>query len=472
MCNCEENKCYHISMGCVEPVVANANHYYTKSEVDEKLEDIITSGCCITPEEVDEKIASATSGYATEQWVLDKHYISGVDLSDYATKEYVSGYTYDKQTIDSKIASGGTFDPTQYYTTGQTNSLLNNKLDVSAYTPCDLSNYYNKQEIDAKFDDNATKTWVTNNYATISELIQYINNLQIQINSLQNTISGCCGTSSGETIYRWITMTGENDYECSGTTKMTEEKKQQSTDNGVTWSDVSPIETRTGDTVLEENCPECGYVPINYKFRGNLLNGNTVEIHCDSSTTLSSGETSTYNAYTSIEIGNCVSVIGGHAFQNQVFLSGNLILPSSIRTIGENAFGKCDRLSAVTFNNGLETIGQGAFVYDTGFTSVNIPDSVTTIGEQAFYLHELHTITIGSGITSIGLGAFETTDAKVQDVEYVKILATTPPSIDDASIGSYTFKGSYPIYVPSTSVNAYKSAWIGYASRIQAIPNA
>lgn len=140
-CNCEDNKCYNISMGCVVPIVANADNYYTKSEIDEKIDDIITSGCCITPEEVDEKIASAKteiegeipslSGYATEQWVLDQNYISGVDLSDYATKDFVSGYTYDKETIDEKVAGGGTFDPTQYYTTANTY----NKTEVDNLIP-------------------------------------------------------------------------------------------------------------------------------------------------------------------------------------------------------------------------------------------------------------------------------------------------------------------------------------------------
>lgn len=188
-CNCNENtNCYHINMGCVEPALANPNAYYTKSEVDEKLEEITSSGCCITPEEVDEKIDTSLEGYATEQWVLDKHYLTGVDLSNYALKEeipdingyateawvnnqgflkthqslegyatqtwvqnqgyltqhqdlsnyalkteipdisglasqtYVNNYTYDKQTIDQKVAQGGSFDPTMYYTTAQTYS--------------------------------------------------------------------------------------------------------------------------------------------------------------------------------------------------------------------------------------------------------------------------------------------------------------------------------------------------------------
>jgi hypothetical protein len=196
-CNCnEEGKIINIGMGCCVPIVANADAYYTKSEIDEKIDEIVISGGGITSGEVqtmiDESIADkadkseiptvptkvssfendvpyltqhqSLSGYATEQWVLDKHYISGVDLSDYATKEYVNGFTYDKATIDEKVAGGGTFDPTQYYNKTQTNSLLDEKLDATAYTPCDLSNYYTKSETNSQIDsstaDMATKTWV------------------------------------------------------------------------------------------------------------------------------------------------------------------------------------------------------------------------------------------------------------------------------------------------------------------------
>ena len=100
--------------------IEDADNYYTKKQVDDLIESATSSGnCCITEEEVDEKIASAKteieneiptvptsntaftndagyltehqslSGYATEQWVLDKHYISGVDLSDYALKSEI-----------------------------------------------------------------------------------------------------------------------------------------------------------------------------------------------------------------------------------------------------------------------------------------------------------------------------------------------------------------------------------------------
>ena len=54
-----------IIMGCCEPVLGPIQNYYTKFVIDRKLEEIesaITSGCCITPEQVDEKIEEAISG--------------------------------------------------------------------------------------------------------------------------------------------------------------------------------------------------------------------------------------------------------------------------------------------------------------------------------------------------------------------------------------------------------------------------
>lgn len=476
-CNCNNDKtnCYNISMGCVVPALANPNAYYTKSEVDEKLEDIIASGCCITPEEVDEKIESAItdidlseyakkseiptvptnvsafvndvpyltehqslSGYATEQWVQNQHYITGVDLSDYATKEYVSGYTYDKETIDEKVAGGGSFDPTLYYT---------------------------KEEVDAMLDDKATKTWVLNqHFVTNSEFIQYIQNLQNQITQLQVEISGCCG-GGGETIYRWITMTGENDYVCSGTTKYTKEKEQTSTD-GVNWTDTGIY--RQGSTILEENSEDCGYV-VTFKFKGVLRNSNVVELPCDSSTILTESEVHNSRGYSSIQIGNCITEIGEEAFQNEIHID-KIVIPSNVKTIGKAAFadaGNASTVSAltITLNEGLTTIGSGAFFGCRKYSSLVIPNSVTTVGSSAFYMNNITNLTIGSGVTTIGQSAFSKSSGATQ-YEVVTVLATTPPILEDYLLEP--FKGTFPIYVPSESVNAYKTSqyWSAYADRI------
>lgn len=71
------------------------------------------------------------------------------------------------------------------------------------------------------------------------------------------------------TMYRWVTISGQ--YECSGTTKMTKEKKQVSNNGGSTWTDVSPLETRAGSTVIQYNSSDCGYVPSECKYPGATI---------------------------------------------------------------------------------------------------------------------------------------------------------------------------------------------------------
>ena len=56
------------------------------------------------------------------------------------TDSAIAAYTYDKATIDQKVAEGGTFDPTQYYDKTATDNLLANKADKA--------NTYTKNEVD------------------------------------------------------------------------------------------------------------------------------------------------------------------------------------------------------------------------------------------------------------------------------------------------------------------------------------
>ena len=60
------------------------------------------------------------------------------------------------------------------------------------------------------------------------------------------------------TQYRWVVVSGQ--YTCVGYDKHSVEKKQESTDGGETWTDVTPLDTRTG-SVIEYNSEDCGYVP-------------------------------------------------------------------------------------------------------------------------------------------------------------------------------------------------------------------
>lgn len=57
------------------------------------------------------------------------------------TDSAIAAYTYDKATIDQKVAEGGTFDPTQYYDKTATDALLANKADTATtYTKTDVDN--------------------------------------------------------------------------------------------------------------------------------------------------------------------------------------------------------------------------------------------------------------------------------------------------------------------------------------------
>lgn len=142
--------------------------------------------------------------------------------------------------------------------------------------------------------------------------------------------------------------------------------------------------------------------------------------------------------------------------------------------------GECDASSAITnaetsaYTNTLKeavigdcvtSIGYEAFLNYIRLTSVTIGSGVTTIGEAAFYSSSLESITIPSGVTSIGVEAFFETPLRS-----VTVKALTPPTLgDDAFDGTSSY---LVIYVPSASVDAYKasSGWSDYASRIQAIP--
>ena len=115
MANCNCGNVYNVGMGCCEPVLGPIENYYTKYQVDKLISGITVSG--VTEEEMNEAISAATDGLASEEYVNNQ--ISS-QTADFVTSGQLSSYTYDKATIDSKIASGGTFDPTKYYTKSET----------------------------------------------------------------------------------------------------------------------------------------------------------------------------------------------------------------------------------------------------------------------------------------------------------------------------------------------------------------
>ena len=161
-----------------------------------------------------------------------------------------------------------------------------------------------------------------------------------------------------------------------------------------------------------------------------------------------------------------VTIIGNSAFMGATGLV-NINIPNSVGTIENGAFQWCYNLSSIIIPDSVTNIRISAFEDCSGMTSLTLGYNVSTIGERAFYrCSALTSVTIPSGVTSIGRNAFY----GCSGLTSVTFNGTTPPSF-----GAYTFNltNNCPIYVPSGSVNAYKTAtnFSQYASRIQAAPN-
>ena len=144
-----------------------------------------------------------------------------------------------------------------------------------------------------------------------------------------------------------------------------------------------------------------------------------------------------------LEIGNGITKIGNHAFEQTDITS--ITIPDSVTAIGEQAFNGCTSLMEVNIpkNSKLETIGNRAF-QQTNITSIAIPDSVTVIGKQAFNRctsltevnisknSKLETIGDGAfydtrvlkmylpgGVKTLGVGAFQRTPVEIYDMSDV-----------------------------------------------------
>ena len=205
-------------------------------------------------------------------------------------------------------------------------------------------------------------------------------------------------------VERWVLNPGGS--ECSGTTKISQEKKEISHDSGSTWIDSDPLETRPALPVLEYDSPECGFI-FNGRYRLTESNSNVITAACNSSSAITSGDVSSYSYYDikRVEIGSCTKTIGAGAFKN--FTHSELYIPDNVTSIGNSAFTYCANLSSCTISSAITSINNNVFQSCTSLSSINIPDSVTSIGNQAFYnCTSLTSIDIPDSVTSIGNEAF------------------------------------------------------------------
>lgn len=102
--------------------------------------------------------------------------------------------------------------------------------------------------------------------------------------------------------------------------------------------------------------------------------------------------------------------IGNAAFRNCAF--ADVDLPSTVETIGENAFYGCSNILSIVLPEKLTTLGKSAFNGCTGLTTVRVGSALTSIGYGAFSgCINLDSINFPDGLISIGELAFSNTGA-------------------------------------------------------------
>ena len=138
----------------------------------------------------------------------------------------------------------------------------------------------------------------------------------------------------------------------------------------------------------------------------------------------------------------------------------DIIIPSSVTSIGDYAFSICENITSITFEEGsqLLSIGYNAFSSCSSLTSIEIPSTVTSIGEYAFYdCESLTSIEIPSGVTNMGNYMFYNC-ASLASIE----IPSTVTSIGDCAFGGCSSLTS--IEIPASVLSIGYAAFAGCIS--------
>ena len=123
-------------------------------------------------------------------------------------------------------------------------------------------------------------------------------------------------------------------------------------------------------------------------------------------------------------------IVGNGFLMNYKGEDESVVIPNSVKIIGDYAFTFCKNLSAVTISHSVKSIGNNAFYYCGALKSITIPDSVKSIGESAFLnCTGLTAVVIPYSVKSIGAFAF----ADCTNLTEIKL----PSSLE--RIDAYTF---------------------------------
>lgn len=143
-----------------------------------------------------------------------------------------------------------------------------------------------------------------------------------------------------------------------------------------------------------------------------------------------------------------------HQFNRDRMFNGTLTLPSTLKTIGAEAFAYTDFSGELLIPDGVTSIGANAFEECDGFGgTLSLPDSVKTVGEWAFYLCKGFTgLKLSAGLTKIEKLSFA-------HMYGLKTEVVIPEGVTEIGEGAFSCSHMPSVRFPSTLKKIGKQAF-------------
>ena len=236
-------------------------------------------------------------------------------------------------------------------------------------------------------------------------------------------------------------------------------------------TDIRFIREMAGRTYDDKEC--AGSLEILDLSQANIVEGGEPYFYMYSEFRTKNDEFSVYFfkgcKLKTIEFPQSLKVVGNAVFSECYNLSGKIIIPEGVTTIGVSSF-EATAIESVELPSSLVTVTDGSMVIDAigahafencrSLRDINIPESVTTIQTSVFSgCTSLTTITLPKGVTLVRWSAFQ----DCIGLKEIRVHASVPPKADYQAfyrVDTETCK----LMVPEGTRDAYKEAdeWKGF----------